>query len=45
MIPVSNIPNRLGNFNFWQICPNDMPMIRINEILNNIIFLSKKIKS
>lgn len=44
-MPVINIPKRLGNFSFWQIYPNDIPTIRINEILNNIISLSKKIKS
>ena len=44
-MPVINMPSRLGSFSFWQIYPNDIPTIRINEILNNIISLSKKIKS
>ena len=45
IMPVINIPSKLGSFSFWQIYPNDIPTIRINEILNNIISLSKNTKS
>ena len=36
IIPVANIPIKLGSFNLLHIYPIDIPTIKINEILNNI---------
>lgn len=40
IIPVSNMPIRLGSFSFWQIYPRDIPNNNINDMLNNMYVIS-----